>query len=91
LKTIAAQEEKTGKRIDADVITWRGMMTKVKLLNPLMPMVNNFRSCPPSSVIGMGKFDWKCWVIRRLMLSCSFEMNATLFQVSNPFEELDFG
>jgi RAT1-interacting protein len=29
LKTIAALEEKEGKRCEADVVTWRGMMTKV--------------------------------------------------------------
>jgi RAT1-interacting protein len=30
LKTIAAHEEKLGKRVDAEIITWRGMMTKVR-------------------------------------------------------------
>jgi RAT1-interacting protein len=29
LKTLIAQEKETGKRTEADVITWRGMMTKV--------------------------------------------------------------
>lgn len=29
LKTIAAHEQKTGQKIDANVVTWRGMMTKV--------------------------------------------------------------
>jgi len=28
LKTIAAHEEQTGKRLEADIITWRGMTTK---------------------------------------------------------------
>ncbi|KAI9052299.1 hypothetical protein LZ554_003653 [Drepanopeziza brunnea f. sp. 'monogermtubi'] len=28
LKTIIALEQKTGKRVEADVVTWRGMMTK---------------------------------------------------------------
>ncbi|TVY64266.1 Decapping nuclease RAI1 [Lachnellula suecica] len=28
LKTIMALEQKEGKRVEADVITWRGMMTK---------------------------------------------------------------
>jgi RAT1-interacting protein len=31
LKTIIAHEQKTGKKIDANVVTWRGMMTKVRL------------------------------------------------------------
>jgi hypothetical protein len=30
LKTIMAHEEKTGERVEADFITWRGMMTKVR-------------------------------------------------------------
>jgi RAT1-interacting protein len=29
LKTIIAHEQETGKKIDANVVTWRGMMTKV--------------------------------------------------------------
>ncbi|PFH58872.1 hypothetical protein XA68_13096 [Ophiocordyceps unilateralis] len=29
LRAIAAHEEETGKRIDAHVVTWRGMMTKI--------------------------------------------------------------
>lgn len=29
LKTIMAHEQETGSRVDAAVITWRGMMTKV--------------------------------------------------------------
>ncbi|PVH81686.1 Dhp1-interacting protein Din1 [Cadophora sp. DSE1049] len=29
LKTIMALEKETGKRVDTDVITWRGMMTKI--------------------------------------------------------------
>jgi len=30
LKTIMAHEEESGKRVDAEIITWRGMMTKVR-------------------------------------------------------------
>lgn len=29
LKTVIAHEEKTGEKVEAGVITWRGMMTKV--------------------------------------------------------------
>jgi RAT1-interacting protein len=29
LKTIVAHEQETGKKIDANVVTWRGMMTKI--------------------------------------------------------------
>jgi RAT1-interacting protein len=29
LKTIANHEQKEGKKIDAGIVTWRGMMTKV--------------------------------------------------------------
>ena len=32
LKTIAAHEQQQGKRVEADIITWRGMMTKVILM-----------------------------------------------------------
>lgn len=32
LKTIMAHEKETGKKIDANVVTWRGMMTKVRFL-----------------------------------------------------------
>lgn len=28
LKTIKAHEEETGQKIDAQIVTWRGMMTK---------------------------------------------------------------
>lgn len=31
LKTIMAHEKETGTRIDANLVTWRGMMTKVYL------------------------------------------------------------
>jgi len=31
LKTIMALEQKEGKPVEADMITWRGMMTKVGL------------------------------------------------------------
>jgi hypothetical protein len=30
LKTIIAKERETGEKVDTDVITWRGMMTKVR-------------------------------------------------------------
>lgn len=29
LKTMVAHEKEEGKKIDADIVTWRGMMTKV--------------------------------------------------------------
>ena len=32
LKTIMALEERTGAKQEADIITWRGMMTKVRVL-----------------------------------------------------------
>ena len=32
LKTIAALEEENGKKVEAHVITWRGMMTKVRYM-----------------------------------------------------------
>ncbi len=35
LKTIMAHEQEEGKKIDANVVTWRGMMTKVGFLSLL--------------------------------------------------------
>ena len=32
LKTIMALEQETGQKVEADFITWRGMMTKVEYL-----------------------------------------------------------
>lgn len=32
LKTIAAHEKEEGKKIDANIVTWRGMMTKASNL-----------------------------------------------------------
>lgn len=34
LKTIKAHEQETGKKIDAQIVTWRGMMTKASMLHP---------------------------------------------------------
>lgn len=34
LKTIVAHEKETGKKIDANVVTWRGMITKVCSIAP---------------------------------------------------------
>jgi RAT1-interacting protein len=34
LKTIMAHEKETGQRIDANAVTWRGMMTKVRVYSP---------------------------------------------------------
>lgn len=42
LKTIAAHEEKLGKRVEADVITWRGMMTKVRIFLPAKSIANRY-------------------------------------------------
>jgi hypothetical protein len=35
LTTLAAHEEKTGQIVKADILTWRGMMTKVLISGPL--------------------------------------------------------
>ncbi|KAM0246618.1 hypothetical protein ACHAQJ_010142 [Trichoderma viride] len=39
LKAIVSQEQETGSRIDANIVTWRGMMTKVPIQspNPVIP------------------------------------------------------
>lgn len=45
LKTIAAHEKEEGKKIDANIVTWRGMMTKVG--SPLF----QYRRCGDVSLI----------------------------------------
>lgn len=40
LKTIMDHEQKTGQKIDADVVTWRGCMTKVKALEVRLVLVD---------------------------------------------------
>lgn len=37
LRTIVAMEEETGKKCEADIVTWRGMMTKVVSRGPSIP------------------------------------------------------
>jgi hypothetical protein len=57
LKTIMAQEEKTGERVEADFITWRGMMTKVgsSCQNTQRQLLTHLSSWLPFLVIEMGK------------------------------------
>lgn len=47
LKTIIAHEQEQGKKIDAQVVTWRGMMTKVRTLYRIHPLalLTTSRSC----------------------------------------------
>lgn len=57
LKTIIAHEEKIGKRVEADVITWRGMMTKVRVFNESHrpgQWLTGASSCLQFSAIEMG-------------------------------------
>ena len=42
LKTIMAHEQEEGKKIDAQIVTWRGMMTKVCTRNS--PGANNSKT-----------------------------------------------
>lgn len=39
LKAIVSHEQETGTKIDANIVTWRGMMTKVRTCLPLMGAV----------------------------------------------------
>ncbi|KAI6716320.1 RAI1 protein [Diplocarpon mali] len=66
LKTLISLEQKTGKRVEADIITWRGMMTK--FMAAIFSDRDGFVS-PVSVMQGS---------IANLVQS--FEMNATLFQ-----------
>lgn len=58
LKTIMAHEQEEGKKIDAQVVTWRGMMTKVLKKAPIYYKIisqsNIHRSCRLRSRIEMG-------------------------------------
>jgi len=65
LKTIAAHEQETGSKIDAQVITWRGMMTKILTA--------------PFSKDGY-VFPRITFVFFELIIH-SFQMNATFFEV----------
>ncbi|KAK5993382.1 Decapping nuclease RAI1, partial [Cladobotryum mycophilum] len=80
LKTIAAHEQETGKKIDANIVTWRGMMTKV-----------NFSFSPTSSrrttylsilegLEKLTKIDNKKIMAAPFEKFDGFEMNATLYQ-----------
>jgi RAT1-interacting protein len=40
LKTIVAHEEKLGKCVAADIVTWRGMMTKVQIFKSSRQIAN---------------------------------------------------
>jgi hypothetical protein len=36
LDTIVAMEKETGKKCETDIVTWRGMMTKVCRMDPML-------------------------------------------------------
>jgi RAT1-interacting protein len=36
LDTIVAMEKETGKKCESDIVTWRGMMTKVCRMDPML-------------------------------------------------------
>ncbi|KAI7769149.1 hypothetical protein ACKAV7_004332 [Fusarium commune] len=42
LKTIAAHEQETGKKIDANIVTWRGMMTKAQIMAAPFDQMDGF-------------------------------------------------
>ncbi|CCE27676.1 uncharacterized protein CPUR_01150 [Claviceps purpurea 20.1] len=68
LKAIMAHEKETGKKIDAHVVTWRGMMTKI--------MAALFEQQDGLDSLKLLIRRPKC----RRLTDCSFEMNATLYQ-----------
>jgi len=67
LDTLAAHEEKEGQIVKADVLTWRGMMTKVTVLSDLI----KDESTDHDRQIMTAPFD----------IFNEFEMNATCYQV----------
>jgi RAT1-interacting protein len=84
LKTIMALEQKDGKPVEADIITWRGMMTKVSLVvtSNRNKVLTTSSSWQLSSVIEMGTTPYS--EDSPITDICSFEINATLFQVGSP-------
>lgn len=67
LKAIIAHEEEEGKKIDAHIVTWRGMMTKVNLLYIAMCWDSRLIVSPDHvhSIRGQG------WVCARLEFEAS--------------------
>jgi RAT1-interacting protein len=84
LKTIMALEQKDGKPVEADIITWRGMMTKVSLIVTFnrSQVLILYSSWQLSSVIETGTHPYSRDSTTTDIFS--FEINATLFQVGSP-------
>ena len=59
LKTIMALEERTGAKQEVDVITWRGMMTKVRAL-AWMPTISRTtgRLQQPDNGYSFRQYEW---------------------------------
>ncbi|KAI1139011.1 RAI1-domain-containing protein [Hypoxylon sp. FL0543] len=68
LKTIMAHEEEEGKKIDAQIVTWRGMMTKI------MSSPFDDRDGYVDLLLACDDYGYLTWRLS------SFEMNATLYQ-----------
>ncbi len=71
LKTIASHEQTTGEPIDAHIITWRGMLTKVCLSSPKVcgpPLLTADRSWPHPMTIHR-ETNWTPLMLKNVVLS----------------------
>ena len=85
-----ALERESGVKCEADIITWRGMMTKV--CERCLPVIARrakvlmfYAQIMATPFDNMNGYEFFLCVVKRSMLTCpSFEMNATSFQVGDP-------
>lgn len=84
LKTVINLEQSTGKRCEADIITWRGMMTKVNSSAQLREFWLIFCKIMTTPYDNTARYATSPPVWRCTLTSHSFEMNATKFQVREP-------
>lgn len=66
LKTIMHHEQQTGKKIDSQVVTWRGIITKVRALTPISEMVTRYSQ---TLIITDGIISYRSWrVLLRIVM-----------------------
>lgn len=83
LKQLMALEKETGQPCEADIVTWRGMMTKViQDVRRVCAILTPHRLCLRHSIAtAEGWFLLPFHYLNHLTGTSSFEMNATCFQV----------
>lgn len=84
LRSIMELERETGQKCEADFITWRGMMTRVRHPFPKFRILASYNN--PDNVVSLWKVQWVKEHLAEIDDRNSyhfhrFSMNATLFQV----------